>query len=212
MGVTLADSISYLPHLAAFDQMVKDRFSEIQLDGLLMYVIDTVDASALPYLAEQFDVLGYKGFRLAKTEQDQRNIIKQAIELHRYKGTLWAVKQSLISIGFGDATITEHTGHWADFTVTIKLGDRELNAAEIDDLVNMINEYKNVRSRLVGLQYKLKFDDAIQVDDSNAFIGPGDAFIESMNIGVSFFYDGAYNYNGDRAYDPDQDVLIVTIM
>src|ERR1700752_76083 len=127
-GSILADSISYLSHLAAFDLLVKNRFSDLELDKLLVYLIDTVDSDAIPYLAEQFDVLGYKGFRLANTETDQREIIKRSIELHRYKGTLWAVREALTSIGFGNAIIVEHVeDHWAKFRVTIELGDRALS-------------------------------------------------------------------------------------
>src|SRR5687768_14055463 len=118
-NTTLADSIAHIPHLAAFDLLVKKRFSELELDKLLIYLIDTVQADAIPYFAEQFDVLGYKGFRLAHNEADQRAIIKKSIELHRFKGTLWAVKEALKAVGYGDAVIEEHVdGHWAKFRVT----------------------------------------------------------------------------------------------
>ena len=148
-GTVLADSISYLDHLAAFDLLMKKRFSEIQLDAILIYLIDYVKPGALPFLAKQFDVLGHKGMRLAETEAQQREIIKQAIELHRYKGTPWAVKQALISIGYGDAVLTEGlSDHWAKFRISLNLGDRELRPDVQDDLVKMIYEYKNARSHL----------------------------------------------------------------
>src|SRR6266542_3315651 len=119
-NVILADSIAHVPHLAAFDLLVKKRFSELELDRLLVYIIDTVNSDAIPFLARQFDVLGFKGFRLATSETEQREIIKKSIELHRYKGTLWAVREALTAIGFGDAVITEHVeDHWAKFRVTI---------------------------------------------------------------------------------------------
>jgi phage tail P2-like protein len=54
--------------------------------------------------------LGYKGWKLANTEDDKRSLIKKAIELHRYKGTVWAVKEAMKSIGFTDAVLIEHTG------------------------------------------------------------------------------------------------------
>ena len=42
----LGDSIGGVPHLAAFDAMVAARMSTIELEALLVYVIDSVSASA----------------------------------------------------------------------------------------------------------------------------------------------------------------------
>jgi len=106
----VASSIENIPHFVAFDLLAKQRFSTMELENLLVYIIDTVDSSAIPYLAEQFDVLGYNGFRLAKNEDEQREIIKRAIELKRYKGTVWAVKEALKSIGYPDAVLKESVG------------------------------------------------------------------------------------------------------
>jgi phage tail P2-like protein len=208
----LADSIAHIPHLAAFDLIVKKRFSELELDKLLVYLIDTVDASALPHLAKQFDVLGYKGYRLATTETEQREIIKRAIELHRYKGTLWAVKEALKSIGFGSAVVEEHVeGHWAKFRVTIELGGRTLNIREIDDLVKMVTEYKNERSWLADLSYTIEFTDNISpVDNSNE--GPAEINNDKLFVGGNFKYDGSHYYNGDRNYSQDTDILTIQII
>lgn len=208
----LADSIAHLPHLQAFDLLVKKRFSELELDKLLVYVIDTVDKDALPYLAEQFAVLGYKGLRLATTETDQREIIKKSIELHRFKGTLWAVKEALKSIGFGDAVIEEHVeGHWAKFRVTIDLGTRPLNVLEIDDLVKMVSEYKNARSHLVDLSYTIQFGDDFSITDE---LVDGEAIIDgdTINAGGDTRHNGLVFRNGTRNYSRDTDVLEIEIL
>lgn len=54
-----------------------------------------VDASALPALAEQFHVQGLEGWLFTTDEREKRELIKQAIELHKYKGTIWAVRRVL---------------------------------------------------------------------------------------------------------------------
>lgn len=208
----LADSINHIPHFKAFDLLVKKRFTSLELDKLLVYLIDSVPTEALPFLAEQFDVLGYKGFRLANTELDQREIIKRSIELHRYKGTLWAVREALVSIGFGDAEIVEHVDdHWAKFRVNIDLGDRKLNVLEIEELVKYVTEYKNARSHLADLSYAISFDDsaiitdeftdAPSVDESDGVVAGGDAR-----------HNGLIYRNGTRNYSRDSDLLTIEII
>lgn len=211
-GTILADSIAHLAHLQAFDLLIKKRFDEFELDKLLVYLIDTVNVDAIPYLAKQFDVLGYKGFRLAITEADQREIIKKSIELHRFKGTLWAVEEALKSIGYGDAIIEEHVeGHWAKFRVTIDLGSHPLNVLEIDDLVRMISEYKNTRSHLADLSYTLSFEDSVIPLDS-FFDGQNYEESDGVTIGGDFRHNGLVLRDGSRNYSCDTDVLTITII
>lgn len=211
-GSILADSVAHIPHLAAFDFLVKKRFADMELDKLLVYLIETVNADAIPYLAEQFDVLGYKGFRLANTEAEQREIIKRAIELHRFKGTLWAVREALTSIGFGEAIIEEHVdGHWAKFRVTIDLAGRALNVLEIDDLVKMINEYKNARSHLADLSYIISFENEITIEE-DLKDAPSVDDSDTLTAGGDFKHNGLVLRDGSRNYSRDTDVLTIEII
>lgn len=94
----LPDSVAIYNYIAAMDKAIALYLQTIPLGEILVYMIDEVDARALPILAEQFDVLGYKGMRLALTEADKRALIKKAIELHRYKGSVWAVREAMKAI------------------------------------------------------------------------------------------------------------------
>lgn len=208
----LPNSVSHIPHLAAFDLMVKKRFDELQLDRVLVYLIDTVPAESLPYLAEQFDVLGYKGMRLAVTEADKREIIKRAIELHRFKGTLWAVKESLKSIGFGDAEIVEHVeGHWAKFRINIDLGVRVLSESEINDLIKMVTEYKNERSHLADISYSVSFFDGVVLTDEMNVLPSVDE-TDTVLLGGDVRHNGLLLRNGSNNYSRDKDVLTIEII
>jgi len=69
---------------------------ENDLSKLLVYLIDQVEESALPFLAWQFHIEGYEK---AQTIQEKRNLIKSAIELHRYKGTLFGIKTACTLAG-----------------------------------------------------------------------------------------------------------------
>lgn len=75
------------------------RISDIDLTPVLVYLIDAVDESVLGHLAEQFHIHGDEGWLLAQTGQSRRELIKRSIELHRHKGTPWAVKQLLDAVG-----------------------------------------------------------------------------------------------------------------
>lgn len=211
-GNVLADSISYLPHFAAWNKLFMYWFAQKDYSQLLMYIIDIADADTLPLLAWQLDVLGYKGWKLCKTDADRRALIKKAIELHRYKGSVWAVKESLKSIGFVDAVLTEHVdGNWAKFRITIDLGTRPLDAAEIADITGIIAVYKNVRSHLADILYTISFSEVIAATDS-AFIEPGQNPKDKVYVGKVRFCDGSYLNNGSIDCSKDEDVVIWTVI
>lgn len=212
-GVILADSIAHLPHAIAWDLLVKKRFTDLELDKILVYLIDSVDASLLPLLAEQFDVLGYKGLRLATNEQEERQIIKRAIELKRFRGTLWAVKESLKAVGYGDCQIIEHVeGNPFKFRVIVDIGTHPVNVVEIADVVKMINEYKNARSHLEDISYTLNFaDDEILIsEDLNVSQASYDE--DTLVAGGDFIHNGQNLRNGSRNYSQDSDTITIEII
>jgi Phage tail protein (Tail_P2_I) len=50
---------------------------------------------------------------LALTEAAQRELLKNAIGLHRFRGTPWAIKQALASLGWEQVTLLEGQTSWA---------------------------------------------------------------------------------------------------
>lgn len=207
----LPDSIAIYPHLLAFDLAIKKQMDKLAIQDVLVYIIDNVPASALPVLAAQFDVLGYKGMKLATTEQDQRNLIKRAIELHKYKGTPWAVEQALISIGFTDILLVEHVeGHpWATFRVIITNENVILTEQSITDIISMINEYKNTRSHLVDVQMTLQFEDTVTVLEDYADVLSEIRIDDDVTLTGALFYDGTGMYDGTYDHSGDSDVVTI---
>lgn len=228
MDRQVATAIRDVPHLMAFLDITEAFLQEIDLSPLLVYVIDTTSAEALPYLAKQLDVLGYKGWALATTEQEQRELLKKAIELHRYKGTPWSIKEALKSVGFGGAEIVEgisdvsRTGiyfrngtifyntptlyDWALFSIVVDLGETKGVTAEQTELaVKLIDEYKNVRSKLVGITFKVTISETQTIND-NALVyqrelSPDSETINGLIRDGRGRYDGQYMHkgNGDKA-------------
>ncbi len=153
----MADSL-LPPPLAADErfralEQLAARLDELDLTRLLVYLIDTVSSSALPHLAEQFHVQGYEGWLFAKTEDDRRRLLKRAIELHRHKGTRWAVEQVLATLSLPGRIREwfEYGGEPFYFRVDVDVTRSGFGLTTFDALVALIDEYKNVRSHLERL-------------------------------------------------------------
>lgn len=166
----IATGISGVPHLAAFVNVAESMYFDIDLSKILVYLIDQAPADTLPFLAEQFDVLGYKGWLFADTDTKKRALLKKAIVLHKKKGTPWAIREALKAIGYVDVEIIEGAGgiqydgtvdhdgtqdygggsSWANFivrvTIDASLGDDEAI------ITNVVNAYKREACNLIGVE------------------------------------------------------------
>lgn len=144
--------------------VVAQRLSHLDLQPLMVYLVDTVPASALPHLADQFHLLG-EGWQFARNEEERRKLIKRAIELHRHKGTKWAVQQVLETLSLS-GWITEwfeYGGAPYRFRIDVDLSDRGIDAVTYNTLVQLVNEYKNVRSHLDALTLALMVRSSVPV-------------------------------------------------
>lgn len=228
MGNLLASGIADAVHLKAFDEMVEERFANLDVGAVLIYLIDKVKADALPILAEQFDVLGYKGYGLASTEQQKRNVIKKAIELHRYKGTPWSIKEALKSIGYYNAVIQERylggivhdgqnthnaselygSGSWADFRVIIDLGSTGgVNQTSAAEAVKLILEYKNVRSRLLDVSYTATLVEYFTGITEQLEVNVESSVVQTLGT----YYDNSYIYDTGSTHGTVDENLNLTI-
>lgn len=214
----LADSISGIPHLAAFDKVAFTRMNSIEIDSLLVYIIDTVAASALPTLADQFDVLRFRGYGVATTNEQRRTIIKQAIELKRYRGTVWAIKQAMISVGYADAELIEgvDTGDvdtdWARFKIESDLGDTVgIDGVSQSDLARLVREYKPQRSVLEGISYRIIISDIMPTLNDDLYLTYESSPMEDDLGYFGRFLDGSFNMDGSVKMIESLDSLIINI-
>ena len=145
---------------------------------MMCFMIDAVHFDALWYLANQFNVEGYKGWDLATTESAKRELLKKAIELQRRKGTPWSIKNALKAIGFANVVIQENVGlpnyyngvyfhngvisysgsggadQWVNFNVTISVANPDILTEDQRQMILLlINEYKPARCVLVSLTF-----------------------------------------------------------
>jgi len=205
----MADSISYLPESEAWFNAFMQELGLIDLSKLLVYLIDEVDASALVSLGSQFDVLGYRGFKLAQDEQGQREIIKRAIELHRFKGTEWAIMEALKSIGFTDVELVK-TGydHWAKFGILITNEKIQLTDTAYQDITAMVNEYKRAVCVLEEIRMNIQTSDILEFLDA-VFASQQILLNDSLTLSGSLRYDGTAVFDGSYNYTGEGDVATI---
>ena len=87
------------------------RLDLATLPQLMPRLVELVAPEHLPLLAESRSILGEDGYWLAESDAKRRSLIKGAYELHRYKGTPWAVREIVRRLGFGEIEIIEgHNG------------------------------------------------------------------------------------------------------
>jgi P2-related tail formation protein len=142
------------------------RMGSLDITPLLIYLVDQVNATALPHLAEQFNIYGRSSWRLAVTDLDKRNLIKKAIELHRRAGTPWAIKQAILALGFSEVDLIERDPVWNEFKLLVR--GRPITQTDADLIKEMVKEFAPARSRLFTLGYgRLEYwaDDGYWGDD-----------------------------------------------
>ncbi|MGC0153061.1 phage tail protein I [Chromobacterium vaccinii] len=141
------------------------RLQRIDLAPFLVYLVDQVGTDLLPLLAEQLHVAGDEGWQLAGGEAQRRDLIKQAIELHRYKGTRWALQRVLATLNLNGRISEwfEYQGRPFHFRIDLDLSDRGLDEATYRALRQMLDQYRNARSRLESLDLRVELRQRLPV-------------------------------------------------
>jgi hypothetical protein len=223
----LASAIAGVEHLAVFDDMVRERLADIDLQALLVNMVDVVPEDALIWLARQFGIMGNEGWAFTTTVEQRRELVKAAVELHRRKGTPWAIKNAIERgtvitsdrIGFVEGSALDEVlyydgsvfydghfygseAHWAEFSVVIDVdGFPDPIVAGLSPLLHaLVQEYKPARSHLVDVSFARTFEDSAEHADVVGFDVEKD-LDDEMDLGI--FYDDSYTYDGSLAYDDD---------
>lgn len=139
-----------------FDELFS-RLNTLDTDKLLVYLIDSTESSALPHLAQQFHVMGNEGWLFTSSEQEKRNLIKNAIELHKFKGTKYSLKKVLeiLKLNGKIKEWFEYEGSPYHFIISLDLKNRSYEPSVEIKLLDLIEETKNVRSIMQKLEVNL---------------------------------------------------------
>lgn len=135
-----------------FDELFA-RFQELDLECLLVYLFDKVNESALIHLAEQFHITGNEGWAGCTTEAEKRDLIKNSLNLHRYRGTKYSLVRVLEILGLNGKVSEwfEYGGYPYYFRISIDMNDKGFDEFTEQQLLDLITANKNVRSHLESL-------------------------------------------------------------
>ena len=137
------------------------RMNALDKSKVMTTLVELLDDEFIPLLAEKWSVTGYE------SGQSKRGLIKAAIELHRYKGTPWSIREVFRCLGFGEVDIDEGLKARAyehSLVQTVPLSDRwayyaiRLNQPITNDqaqqLRKILRNFAPARCTLAVLDYK----------------------------------------------------------
>ena len=189
-----------------------------RLDGLDRTILSTMynpalaPAPALPFLAQQFAVMG-PSWTMAGTEANQRALLANALQLQRLRGTPWSIRNALSAVGWPQVTLTPRSSGWANFVLNCPLVNEAAGPADIALLESTALEWAPVRCVLDYINFELAFTTPITLqtgyyDGTETYSGAtcyeGGTLSEIATIGVAAgsmgFYDGATPFNGSLLF------------
>ena len=174
MASAIADS-----RLGILDEVISNQFDNVDLAPIMVYLVDVVHESALPWLAKQFDVDGFRGFDQCTSIDQQRELIKNAIQLHRNLGTTWGINKACKLIGFTPKSIQENVpiypvgqNIWCAFRVELTPDDLgKIGTGSLTMLKSFISYYKNARSILTEVYFGISIEDSLSLTDELTLSG-----------------------------------------
>ena len=139
-----------------FDELFS-RFQDLDVNCLLTNLFDEVDESALIHLAEQFHITGNEGWLNCQTEKERRELLKNSLKLHKFRGTKYALVRVLNILGLNGNVNEwfEYGGKPYHFKISIEMNNRAFDFDTENSLLELINANKNVRSKLESLTVEL---------------------------------------------------------
>ena len=138
----------------ALEQLEAKLLAHHDLSGLLPNIVDTAPAWQLPYLAEQFGVLGTEAWQMCPDDDARRELVRNGIRLRKYWGTPWAIEEVFRILGL-PAALEEwfnYGGQRGTFRVDITVPDRGIDEDLYNRAVRAVLQYKNLRSHLDRLR------------------------------------------------------------
>lgn len=165
------------------------RFDRIDTPRLMPRLVDLVTSEHLPLLAESRSILGEDGYWLAESDSARRALIKGAYELHRYKGTPWAIREIIRRLGFGEVTLIEG------------LNRRTYNGETKYDGVYVYGSPTHWAHYRVVLKNAITNDQASLLRQTLRAFAPARCILESLDYSqAALRYNARATYNGNFNY------------
>ncbi|HCB1364686.1 TPA: phage tail protein I [Klebsiella pneumoniae] len=156
-------------------------------------------AGFLPYLAWAFSVDGWdEGW----SEREKRTVISESFQLHQHKGTIAAIRQVVVKMGYSFSI--EEWWEVADpagtFRLEVDVNDIGITSQMLDELTRLINDAKPVSRHLAQFNISTRVRGNIHVGSTLCSgdiisIYPADYEAEeNITYNGVIFHDGNFNY------------------
>ena len=161
-----ADIIIKDPKYTALADLSK-RLNALGTSQIMTTLLDLLGDKFYPLLAEKWSVTGEDGMLLADDIESKRALIKSAIELHRRKGTPWAIREVLRKLGLGEVGLDEglkarvyessfvtdipENERWAYYALQLKA---QINNEKARNIRKILRHFAPARCTLAVLDYK----------------------------------------------------------
>lgn len=146
-----------------FSSIIDNYLSNIDniIDKLTIYARlddNTLEEHYVDALAKTFHLLANESYRFAGTTEQKRELVRNALILHRTKGTKYAVERVCNILDLKQARLTEwfeeDDGEPYTFKINANAFDG-LNQETIRLLYSMVDEFKNVRSHVAVFEFNM---------------------------------------------------------
>ncbi len=144
----------------ALDEAIA-RLGEVAVPIKDLWNPQTCPVAFLPWLAWALSVDNWDATWPVATK---RAMITESLELHRHKGTPWAVERALIVAGAPAARVEEwfdYGGQPGYFKVIVDIEGADVDAATEAKMLKAVGRFKNARSWLAQLEYNLSVSSAL---------------------------------------------------
>jgi len=143
--------------------IIGERLANLPVQNVLDYVISNADSTVLPFLTWQFDMQS-QFWQLLAPGLTQQQLIEQSIALHRFRGTVYSITQSLTNLGFPNATVLEGQSKWggnswpssegwAVFRVVIPVSSVTVSTTVQNQVLDAVLFFKPQRCWLDSIQW-----------------------------------------------------------
>ena len=142
-----------------------------------------------------------EGVLLADTVEKKANLLEVAIELHRKKGTPYAIERVLQAVNLNGEVVEWFEDNSAPYHFVVELQPTN-DITRIEDVRKMVLHYKNKRSWFDGFVVLLNNENVIIFDDSYSYpvyyktTGEfsGEKEFDQSEVGTISILDDSYDY------------------
>jgi len=152
LPASVRDDAKFAAAAQVLDAMLAQT-DEQMLNAIIWARIDEIeDEALLANLAWQLHLDGYEGYALAASIDEKRNLVKNAIQLHFYKGTRWSLERIFELLSMRGRIVEwwevpeDPDFHPYEFDIEFLETGRPITPELYGDLDKLVDALKNVRS------------------------------------------------------------------